>query len=53
MHSDVPVVNSLSDFSIEQIEAMCKEFFVVRFKSVIIDILKAADVTRYYSVNCE
>ena len=51
--SDVPHVHNLADFSIEQIEAMCKEFLLMRFRHAIVDILMAPDVSKYYAVNSE
>ena len=51
--SDVTHVHNLADFSVERIEAMCKEFLLVRFRHVIVDILLAADVTKHYAVSSE
>jgi hypothetical protein len=46
-------VHNLADFSVEQIESMCKEFLRSRFKQKILEILLAPDLTKYYAVNSE
>lgn len=46
-------VHNLADFSIEQIENMCKEFLKARFKNKIKEILLEPDITKYYALNSE
>jgi hypothetical protein len=46
-------VHKLSDFSIAEIEAMCRQFLRERFSGDIRTILSAKDETKYYAVNAE
>ena len=53
MNTDIERVHKLSDFSLEQLEQLCKSFLRDRFSSAIVDVLLASDVNQYYAVNSE
>jgi hypothetical protein len=46
-------VHKLSDFSIGEIESMCRQFLRERFSGDIRGILCAKDDSKYYAVNAE